>query len=119
MRTTWRLVDFADISESDFVETAHLALLGRPPSEVERSRRIAELRSGSSRLQVLVRLALSPEGRRTPNRPISGVGLPVLSVIGSYIERVAATRRLGIAVRRAEEAVRRHLRAPNGPRESR
>src|SRR5436305_15319561 len=60
----WRLLDFADLSDGDFVREAHRRLLGRSPSTTEAERRLRELGDRSSRLGIVVRLALSPEGRR-------------------------------------------------------
>lgn len=116
VRATWRLVDFADLSEFDFVDAVHLVLLGRRPSDAERTGRIAQLRDGSSRFQVVVRLVLSPEGRRMRDRPFSGVALPILAAIGSCVDRAATTRLLGSAVQRADQAVRRHLHEGAEPR---
>ena len=112
----WRLVDFADCSDDDFVRTAHLVLLGRRPSDAEAARRMAELRNGSSRLDVLVRLALSPEGRVARHADVSGVGLPLLFAIGRGAERAAQVPALDRAVRWIERAGRQAMTPHAGAR---
>lgn len=100
-----KLVDLADLSSEDFVRDAHKLLLGRPPAPPELDRRLAELRSGHRRLEIVIRLALSPEGRVAPRPPVGGLGLPLLRAFGNAIEHARATPANG-AVRRAEGAFR-------------
>ena len=102
----WRLVDFGDISDADFVRAAHVVLLGRRPSDAEATRRVGELRSGSSRFQILVRLTLSPEGRAARPR-VDGIGLPALVAAARGVERLANTRAGAGVVRRLESTARR------------
>lgn len=113
-RTTWRLVDFADVSDADFVQTAHVVLLGRLPGDAEAKRRTADLHAGCSRFEIVVRLALSPEGRRLRDRKVSGIALPAIVAAGCGIERTASTRVFGAVVRRMEQAVRQAFRAGHG-----
>jgi hypothetical protein len=101
-----RLLDFADISDDDFVLEAHRVLLGRSPSVSELERRLHELRTGASRMQILVRLALSPEGRRADRRRTKGVGLRTLGVAARAIETAQASSALAPTMRGSERAVR-------------
>ena len=101
-RPTWRLLDFADGPEEEFVRAAYASLLCRDPSDAESTLRIAALRAGYSRFQVVVRLALSSEGRHARDQPVSGIALPALVVAGRAIERVVRVPVLGPALRRAK-----------------
>jgi hypothetical protein len=74
----WRLLDLGDGSREEFVEAVHLALLCRGPHANEVVRRIAQLRAGRTRLEVILRLALSAEGRRLEQHCVAGIGLPAL-----------------------------------------
>jgi hypothetical protein len=102
----YRLVDFADLSNEDFVQAAHRILLGRPaaPSEVER--RLGELQHGMSRIQIIVRLALSPEGRVAARPRYDGVGLPLLRVLARGVEAARHGSISGRAARKVEVAMR-------------
>jgi hypothetical protein len=104
----WRLLDFADLSDADFVREAHRVLLGRGPSLSEANRRLHELRE-SSRMEVVVRLALSPEGRRALRPGIRGPGLSVLSRAARAIEAAYANPKLARAVRSSERVARAAL----------
>jgi len=110
-RSTWRLLDFADLSDTEFVQAAHVVLLGRLAYRAEAIRWIANLRAGASRFEVLVRLVLSPEGRRVSQPRVSGIGLPAVVTAGHGIERAMSTQVLGPAVRRIEWTLRRVARA--------
>jgi len=113
-RTTWRLVDFADVSDADFVQAAHVVLLGRLPGNAEAKRRTADLHAGCSRFEIVVRLALSPEGRRLRDRKVSGIALPAIVAAGRGIEHAAGTWVFGAVVRRMEQALRQTFRADHG-----
>jgi len=104
--TTWTLSDFTTVSDADFVRAAHVILLNRLPGEAAERRRAAELQAGRSRLELLVRLALSPEGRRQRHPRVSGVTLRLLVATGHGIELVAKAPVLGTVVRRVEQVVR-------------
>jgi hypothetical protein len=91
-RTTWRLIDFAEGSDEEFVHVAYASLLCRLPSNAELTRRTADLRAGSSRFDVLVRLTLSPEGRRARDRRVSGFALPTFVAAGRAIELASRVR---------------------------
>lgn len=80
-RDAWRLIDLSEGSNAEFVVAAHLALLGRRPYEREFARRLGELSAGRTRLEVIGRLALSREGRRTPRPPVVGLALPMLVML--------------------------------------
>lgn len=84
-RPAWRLVDFADLSDAEFVAAAHLALLGRPAYAREMARRSADLEAGMTRMEVIGRLLCSPEGRKARNRAIGGVALPALAGIARLL----------------------------------
>jgi hypothetical protein len=103
----YRLVDFADVSDEDFVQLAHRVLLGRPAAPAEVERRLGDLRSGTSRLAIAVRLALSPEGRIAPRPRSRGIWLPLLRSIGIAIEAARAHPRAARAVAWAEAHARR------------
>jgi hypothetical protein len=64
------------------------------------------LRNGSSRMQILVRLTLSPEGRSAERRRVHGVGLRVLGLAARVIESAQASPALARTVRSGERAVR-------------
>jgi hypothetical protein len=87
-----RLVDFADLPDSEFVAAAHLALLGRPPSTQEAKRRMSDLTAGMTRIEVIARLVFSQEGRRMRHRDVGGLTLPVLGGLARLLERFAARR---------------------------
>jgi hypothetical protein len=108
-KSDWRLLDFADLSDEDFVQAAHRILLGRRSSPFELDRRLGEMRAGSSRMRILVRLALSPEGRRAARPRVRGVGLQSLFTAAGAIEAASSNRALGPAIRRAEAGARRLL----------
>ena len=76
--TRWRLLDLGDGSREEFIDAAHLALLCRKPYANEVMRRIIQLRTGRTRLEIILRLALSAEGRRLKRHCVAGVGLPAL-----------------------------------------
>jgi hypothetical protein len=103
----WRLLDFADLSDEDFVREAHRILLGRTASPFDLERRLRELRAGSSRMQIVVRLALSPEGRRAVHPRVRGIGLRTLLGVGQAIEAARTNVALGPAVTRSERTARR------------
>jgi hypothetical protein len=94
-RTTWRLVDFGEGPDLEFVHAAHRAILGRPPYEPEIARRLADLRGGRSRMEILARLALSPEGRRIGQPKVAGLVLPILVGAGRGYDRLASHPRVG------------------------
>ncbi len=87
-RDAWRLLDLSEGSDAEFVVAAHLALLGRRPYEPEFARRMRELAAGRTRLEIIGRLALSREGRRTPRPAVSGLALPVLVGVAQGGDRV-------------------------------
>jgi hypothetical protein len=102
----WRLLDFADLSDVDFVWEAHRALLARSPSHAEVDRRLGELRDRSSRMEIVVRLALSPEGRRARRPPVRGFGFSALSAAAGAIEAAKASPSLARAAARSEALAR-------------
>ncbi|CAH2605506.1 protein of unknown function (plasmid) [Rhodovastum atsumiense] len=91
----WRMVDFGRGTNADFVQAVHLALLGRTPAETEAARRIRELRLGMTRMEIILRVALSPEGRRTAPLHLTGVLLPVLVWFARQIDRATRIRGVG------------------------
>jgi len=101
-RATWRLIDFAEGSDDEFVYAAYATLVCRFPSNAELTRRIAELRGGSSRFDVLVRLALSAEGRRVRDRRVAGIVLPAFVAAGRAIELASGVRSVLGPLRRAK-----------------
>jgi hypothetical protein len=108
-KDAWRLLDFADLSDEDFVREAHRILLGRKASPSELERRLGELGHGSSRMQIVVRLALAPEGRRAARPRVRGLGLRTLVAVGHAIEAADSRATLARAVTTAERGVRRML----------
>jgi hypothetical protein len=103
----YRLVDFADVSDENFVQLAHRVLLGRPAAPAEVGRRLGDLRSGTPRFAIVVRLALSPEGRIAPRSRSSGIWLPLLRWVGVAIEAARANPRAARAVAWVEARARR------------
>jgi hypothetical protein len=85
----WRLLDLGDGSQEEFIAAAHLALLRRKPFADEAGRRIAQLRSGRTRLEIILRLAFSAEGRRIKQPRVAGIGLPALLSLASALDRLA------------------------------
>lgn len=100
------LLDLADLSDEDFIHAVHGVLLGRAPSPLEAARRVGELGRGSSRMEIIVRLALSPEGRRASRPRARGIGLPALAVVGRTVEAAQARPVLGGIVRAGERVAR-------------
>jgi hypothetical protein len=111
-RSGWRLLDFADLGDGDFVRDAHRVLLGRGASPADVDRRLGELRAGSSRLEIVVRLALCPEGRRAARPPVRGIGLPALAATARLTEALKASPLLGASAGRGERAARSALARP-------
>lgn len=109
-RTKWTLADFSAVSDVDFVRAAHVTLLGRLPDKLAATRRALELEAGRSRLEILVRLALSPEGRQRRHQQVSGPALRSLVATGRAIEAVASAPVLGTVLRRVERLVRDDVR---------
>jgi len=60
-RRAWRLSQFSQGSNLEFVQLAHLAFLNRPATSKEVAKRLRQLSSGKSRLGVIARLMLLPE----------------------------------------------------------
>lgn len=87
-RAAWRLVDLSEGGNEEFVVAAHLALLGRKPFHSEFLRRMRELSAGRRRLEIIGRLAVSREGRRTARPPVSGLALPVLVGLARGADRM-------------------------------
>jgi hypothetical protein len=85
----WRLLDFGDGSPEEFIDAVHLALLRRRPYANEAGRRIAQLRSGRTRLEIILRLTLSAEGRRLKQPSVAGIGLPALLRVIRGLEYLA------------------------------
>lgn len=100
----WRLVDFGDGTNEQFVRDAHVVLLGRQVTQPELQRRMHDLGLGSTRLEILVRLALCPEGRGAQAKPVRGLALPALVAAGRLAERGAARPGVGEAARRLRPA---------------
>jgi hypothetical protein len=111
-RGRWRLLDFADLGDTDFVRDAHRVLLGRSASPSDIDRRLRELGGGSSRMAMVVRLALSPEGRCARRPPVRGIGLPALAATAAAIEALKASPVLGRAAGRGERVARSVLARP-------
>jgi hypothetical protein len=106
-RATWRLIDFADGADEEFIQAAYASLLCRLPSNGELTRRVGELRAGSSRFDVVLALMLSAEGRRARGRPISGIALPTLAAAGRAIEFARRVRPALAPVQRLKEQIDR------------
>jgi hypothetical protein len=87
--TRWRLLDFGDGSREEFIDAVHLVLLRRKPYANEAGRRIAQLRSGRTRLEIILRLATSAEGRRLKQPSVAGFGFPVLLRVIRGLEYMA------------------------------
>ena len=109
-----RFADLRAANDEDFVVSAHVAILGRPPYDPEFNRRLREVKGGKTRLEIIGRLALSREGRRTKRPRVAGVALPALLRLARLADRAAArlegTRALGAlraAVARARHGSRR------------
>jgi hypothetical protein len=104
-RATWRLIDFAEGSDEEFVQAAYSSLLGRLPRNAELTQRIADLRAGSSRFDVLLRLILSAEGRRARDRRVSGVALPALLAAGRATELASRVRSVRAPLKRVKRRI--------------
>lgn len=109
-----RFADLRAASDEDFVVSAHVAILGRPPYDPEFNRRLREVQGSKTRLEIIGRLALSREGRRTRRPRVAGVALPALLRFARLADRAlqspAAARGLSLlraAVARAKAAGRR------------
>jgi hypothetical protein len=101
-----RFADLRAASDEDFVVSAHVAILGRPPYDPEFNRRLREVKGGKTRLEIIGRLALSRDGRRTKRPRVAGFVLPALlrfvRLADRALERPAAAR--GLALVRAAMA---------------
>jgi hypothetical protein len=109
-----RFADLRAATDEDFVVSAHVAILGRPPYDPEFNRRLGEVRGGKTRLEIIGRLALSRDGRRTKRPRVAGVALPALLRLVRLADRAAArlegTRALAVlraAAARARQGRRR------------
>ena len=109
-----RFADLRAATDEDFVVSAHVAILGRPPYDPEFNRRLREIRGGKTRLEIIGRLALSRDGRRTKRPRVAGVALPALLRLVRLADRAAArlegTRALAVlraAAARARQGRRR------------
>ncbi len=109
-----RFADLRAAADEDFVVSAHVAILGRPPYDPEFNRRLREVRGGKTRLEIIGRLALSREGRRTKRPRAAGVALPALLRFARLADRAlgrpATARGLSLlraAVARAKAVGRR------------
>lgn len=91
-RTAWRMVDFGEGSQRAFVQAAYFVLLGRMPHESEAMRRLTRLSAGGTRLEVILLLALSSEGRRRKQPPVAGFLLPIILKSIRIAERIARAR---------------------------
>ncbi len=74
----WRSVDLGMVTDVEFVRAAHLALLGRSPYDTEVFRRTGDLRAGKTRMEIILRLVFSPEGRGDAAPRVAGLLLPAL-----------------------------------------
>ena len=108
-----RFADLRAASDEDFVVSAHVAILGRPPYDPEFNRRLREVQGGKTRLEIIGRLALSRDGRRAKRPRVAGVALPALLRLVRLADRAAArlegTRALS-ALRAAAARARHGLR---------
>lgn len=102
----FRLLDFADLPAEQFVQEAHRILLGREASQSDVARRVRELRGRSSRLEIVLRLALSPEGRHAIHPPVRGPGLRAVIAAAHAVEAAQGAPLIGDIVRTAEPAAR-------------
>jgi len=75
---SWSLVELGDGSREAFIEAVYLALFGRQPDAKEVSTRLAQMRAGRTRLGIVLRLALSPEGSRAQQPRARGSGLQMV-----------------------------------------
>lgn len=75
---SWSLMEFGDGPREAFVEAAYFALLGRQPDAQELSARLAQMGAGRTRLGILLRLALSAEGRQAQQPRVRGSSLRML-----------------------------------------
>ena len=85
----WSLLDLGDGTREAFVQAAHQAMLGRPAGEAEMALRLAQLNRGRTRLGILLRLAMSEEGRAVAAPPIRGPGLRAIHKLAPAIVAVA------------------------------
>lgn len=109
-----RFADLRAAGDEDFVVSAFVAILGRPPHDPEFDRRLRELKGGKTRLEIIGRLALSRDGRRAKRPRVAGVALPALlrsvRLADRALERPAAARAFALlraAAARARSVVRR------------
>ena len=108
-----RFADLRAANDEDFVVSAHVAILGRPPYDPEFNRRLREVQGGKTRLEIIGRLALSRDGRCAKRPRVAGVALPALLRLVRLADRAAArlegTRALA-ALRAAATRARQGLR---------
>ncbi len=85
----WSLLDLGDGTREQFIEAAHRAILGRAAAPPELALRLAQLAQGRSRLGILLRLALSEEGRAVAAPPIRGPGLRAVHKLAPALVAIA------------------------------
>lgn len=83
----WGFLDFSMPDDSEFVRQVHAGLLGRPPAPGEFDRRMRDIMHGATRLEIVLRIMLSPEGRRR-RQPVRGGVLRSMSMLGRILDHV-------------------------------
>jgi hypothetical protein len=108
-----RFAELRAASDEDFVVSAHVGILGRPPYDPEFNRRLREVQGGKTRLEIILRLALSRDGRRAQRPRVAGIALPALLRLVRLADRAAARLEGTRALAALRAAV---ARARHGPR---
>jgi hypothetical protein len=89
----WSFLDFSMDDDVEFVQQAHFGLLDRPPCSAELDRHLSNIAHGATRAEILLRVMLSPEGRR--RRPtVRGVLLPAFLFAATSLDRLRPARPL-------------------------
>jgi len=83
-----RLIDLMRMSDFDFVNSAHSAILGRLPFRQERLRRLNELAARKRRIEIVARLMFSPEGRKAWPK-VRGPVLAIMASAAALINRLS------------------------------
>ncbi|EWY41506.1 hypothetical protein N825_27800 [Skermanella stibiiresistens SB22] len=93
----YHLNDLQAFHDAEFVVNAFYAVLRRAPYANEFRRRLDELRGGMSKVELVGRLRMSPEGRRVGTR-IDGLMLPLAVQLGYKVPAAGYLFRGGTAL---------------------
>jgi hypothetical protein len=80
-------LDFSMPDDSEFVRQVYTGLLGRASAPGEFDRRMRDIMHGATRAEIVLRIMLSPEGRRR-RQSVRGVVLRSMAMLGRILDHV-------------------------------